>query len=134
MSAPLVLAISLAAPLAADAPPASEDLGPAREYRILYAGPSGTDREQAFLDFLRGWFARVDAIDLKRLTPDAASDYDVVVADWKRRYSPDGGFASDDGSSFPSARAGIGPEFTKPIVMIGAVAGEIQHHSKIDWL
>lgn len=134
MKTMLAISFLFAAPLAGAQDGPKEDLGPAGEYRILYAGAPGGEREQAFLELLRPWFARVDAIDLAELNATSAAPYDVVIADWSRRYSPEGGFASASGSDFPSSRGRIGDDFTKPIVMVGAVAGEVQRRSKIDWL
>ena len=108
---------------------AAGDLGPGRELRVLFAGHSGGEREQAFLAFLRPWFAAVDAIPLEELDATAAKPYDVVVADWRRQYSADGGF--DDSRSVPNR---LGSDFEKPIIMIASVGGRLPVESKITWL
>ncbi len=108
--------------------PQDPDLGPAREYRVLYAGQPGGEREARFLEFLRRWFSRVDSISLEKLDSKAAASHDVVIADWGRRYV-DGKY-----SSASTPRGKLGEDFARPVVMIGAVAGEIQHRTKINWL
>jgi hypothetical protein len=120
------LALLLA--LVLQAPPS--DLGPAAELRVLYAGAPASARMASFERFLEQWFARVDVIGLVDLTPKRAAPYDVVVADWTRRYS---------GERFDSSLrhgAELDDAFTKPLVMIGAVAGELfrAEQPKIDWL
>ena len=102
----------------------------------VYASVFGPDpiayrRERGLL--LRPWFAQVDAIGLGELSTKTAAPYDVVIADWRRRYSPEGELVGESGS-FPSSKGRLGESFTKPVIMIGAVAGEIQRGSKIDWL
>ena len=106
-----------------------QSLRPSRKLAVLYAGHPESPRAAAYVGFLREWFARVDQIDLEKLNVAAAQDYDVVVADWKRRYGGKGGYDSDSGH-----RATIGSDFTKPIVMIGAVGGELARDGKIGWL
>lgn len=108
---------------------ASEDLGAAKELRILYAGDSGGEREQGFLELLRPWFATVDSIPIRELSQESARAYDVVVADWRRRFSAEGGFDSE--SSIPLQ---LGFDFDKPIIMIASVGGQIPAESKITWL
>ncbi|MFO0983605.1 MAG: hypothetical protein U1E76_18070 [Planctomycetota bacterium] len=120
----LLLALAAGAATA----PAEDDLGAAKALRILYAGPSGTDRAEAFVRFLREHFTTVDSIDIEKLSAAAAKDADVVVADGPRLYP------MDDKSPLRTPRVEIGPEFIKPIVTISAVGGTIQHHTKIDWL
>lgn len=100
---------------------------------VLYAGAPGGEREQAFVAFLEQHFAKVGSVSLEKLSMETAAPYDVVVADWKRRYVPqaDGKveFDSKAGHGF-----GLPRKFTKPIVMLGAVGGEIAPWSKIGWL
>jgi hypothetical protein len=107
-----------------------EELGEHSKLAILYAGESGSAREKAFVEFLAPLFAKVEAIDLAKLDPKSAADYDVVIADWKRRYPrpPEGTWDSAPGS--------LSRELAKPIVMIGAVGGEITRElrPKLDWL
>lgn len=125
----IALAVALAAFAAFAAPQSpAEDLGAAKELRILYAGALESERAKHFLEFLAPWFAKVDGIALDELTSKAAAPYDVVIADWKRLYGPEG-YVNENS---PSARLEDG--FEKPIVMLGAVAASIQHRSKIDWL
>src|SRR5262245_53408493 len=130
-SLPAVLLIAtapLARPVAGPAT-AADDLGAARQSKILFAGFPGGEREQRFLAFLKPWFAQVDAISLKELDAKRAAPYDVVIADWKRFYA-DGAPGNEDRSGATLSR-----DFGKPILMLSAVAGEIQHHvSKIGWL
>ncbi len=59
----------------------------------------------------------------------AAASFDVVVCDGKRLYPMDA-----QNPSIDQADCKRGPEFRKPIVMLGAMAGGVQHHTKLDWL
>jgi len=116
----LLLAI---APLCA--PPQDKEMGEARKYKILFAGKRGSEREKRFIQLLLPKFGRVDAISLEQLDARSAAPYDVVVADWERRYAH-GGYQEK------KPRLKLDENFSKPIVMIGAIAGEIQKRSKID--
>ena len=113
----------------------STDLGAARDLKILYAGAPDSPRTASFERFLEQWFEQVDTIPLVNLTPKRAEPYDVVVADWKRRYTE-----NDEGKyrfdSSTAHGASLDDSFTKPIVMIGAVAGELFRASqpKVGWL
>jgi hypothetical protein len=110
------------------APPQDGEMGEARKYRILYAGLKGDAREERFVKLLKERFDKVDSIGLQSLSAEAANGYDVVVADWGRRYKGKG-FSSEN-----SPKLQLSPNFARPIVMIGAVAGEIQRRTKINWL
>ena len=117
--------------LAAPAPRAPQDAK--QPLAVLYAGAPDGEREKAFVAFLQQHFAKVGTVGLEQLTPEAAAPYDVVVADWKRRYVPQANgkveFDSNAGHRYALPRG-----FTKPIVMLGAVGGEIAPWSKIGWL
>lgn len=110
---------------AAQAP--AGDLGAAGNGSILYAGDLASPRAKAYREFLQAHFRKVDGIELKDLSAKAAAPYDVVVADWRRLYGN-----GDVQLDVPELE--LGADFTKPIVMIGAVGGSIQHHTKIGWL
>jgi hypothetical protein len=105
------------------------DLGDAKKLRVLYAGVPGTPRATAFAEFLKLHFEQVGELDVTKLSNATAADWDVVIADGKRIYPMDDAKPSLD---IPSVS--LGTDFTKPIVMIGAMAGSVQHHTKIDWL
>ncbi len=128
LAALFLLALALAGPAAARAQLGAVELGDASRTRVLYAGFPGGEREQAFVGFLRGWFADVEAIDLRELSGETAAGWDVVVADWRARWQ-DGTF---DASRAPDAR--LPATFVKPVVLVGAVGGEITPRTKIDWL
>jgi hypothetical protein len=106
-----------------------ELFGEAKNTKILYAGSPGGSREKAFTEFLKQWFDKVDTLDLRKLNSSSAEPYDVVIADWTSRYGNDGYKKDMNGPSIQ-----LGPKFKKPIVMIGAVGGEIAKHSLLDWL
>lgn len=108
--------------------PQADEMGEARKYKILYAGLQGDPREERFVKLLKERFDKVDSIGLQSLSAEAANGYDVVVADWGRRYKGKG-FSSEN-----SPKLQLSNNFSRPIVMIGAVAGEIQRRSKINWL
>jgi hypothetical protein len=106
---------------------------PKQPLAVLYAGCPGTDREKDFVAFLRDHFTKVETTSLETLSMEKAKPFDVVVADWKPRYKYVDGRAknydSESGHHFSLSK-----DFTKPIVMIGAVGGEIARWSKIGWL
>jgi hypothetical protein len=104
--------------------PQDKEMGEARKYKILFAGKRGSDREKKFVQLLLPKFGRVDAISLEQLDSRAAAPYDVVVADWDRRWAH-----GDYQDKKP--RVQLDDAFSKPIVMVGAIAGEIQKRSKI---
>jgi hypothetical protein len=105
---------------------------PKQRLAILYAGCPGTEREKDFVAFLNEHFVKVETTSLGSLSPKTAAPYDVVIADWKERYKYVDGRATEYTSG--TSAFGITEEFTKPIVMIGAVGGEIALWSKIGWL
>ena len=125
-----MIRLTLLAALATLTPPAQQEfpLGGAAQYKILYAGKPGDVREKRFVALLKTHFAKVDSISLSELNADKAAPYDVIIADWSRRYTKDSGFHGR------GAGANLPQEFSKPIIMIGAVGGEIQRHTKLDWL
>jgi hypothetical protein len=98
---------------------------------ILYAGCPGTDREKDFVALLTQHFAKVETASLTSISMKTAAPFDVVIADWRERYKYVDGKATEyvGGPAFT-----LDPSFTKPIVMIGAVGGEIAPWSKIGWL
>ncbi len=101
--------------------------------KILYAGDLDSPHSAHWMEFLAREFEHVESTSLDRLSNSKASSFDVVVADWKRRYVPnaDGKIAFDGqgghGYSLPD-------DFAKPVIMLGAVGGEIVRGSKIGWL
>jgi hypothetical protein len=123
------LAMAFAAGVAVGAPEdGAPDLGAAKQLKVLYAGALDSERAGSFLEFLRGSFATVGSIDIEKLSMEAAQPFDVVIADGNRLYP------MDAESPLQTPKLSLDPEFTRPIVMISAVAGSIQHHTKLDWL
>ena len=123
-------AVLLLLVLAGSAPQSSKDkeaLGEARKFKILLAGKRGGPRETVFGAFLGKYFAKVDAINLEQLTEKAAEKYDVVIADWERRY------AHGDFQDHKKPKLRLPESFSKPILLMGVVAGEIQRHTKIGY-
>lgn len=103
---------------------------PGRTLAILYAGSPGGFRETSYTKFLHEWFDKVDAIDLRKLSVEAAKPYDVVIADWTSRYGKDGYVEDMSGADLVLPK-----EFTKPVIMLSAVGGELTRgRSKIGWL
>jgi hypothetical protein len=99
---------------------------------VLYAGAPGTEREKSFVALLKEHFAKVETIALGSLSMKTAAPFDVVVADWRERYA----YVDGKAKQLPgfSSSFGLDDGFTRPIVMIGAVGGEIARWSKIGWL
>lgn len=104
-----------------------EALGDAKKLKILLAGKRGGEREKIFGQFLARYFAKVETVNLDQLTEKVAAPYDIVIADWERRYAH-GGFQDH---KKPKLRIPDG--FSKPIIMIGMVSGEIQRLTKIGY-
>lgn len=131
--AALLLRVALsAAPPFQQAPApvvAVEPLGPHRALKVLYAGVPGTPRFAAFDAFLRAHFDGFAAQDVTKLDAATAAPFDVVVCDGKRLYPMDA-----QNPSLDQAECRLGADFSKPIVMLGAMGGSAQHHTKLDWL
>lgn len=116
--------------LAGFAPQSSKDkeaLGDAKKFKILLAGKRGGPREKIFGAFLGKYFAKVDAINLEQLTDKAAENYDIVIADWERRY------AHGDFQDHKKPKLRLPEGFSKPVLLMGIVAGEIQRHTKFGY-
>jgi hypothetical protein len=107
---------------------AAIELGAARKTKVLYAGVLDTPRARAFVEFLRQSFEQVGELDVTKLSMQTAAPYDVVIADGRRLYPMD----PEEGLDLPQVN--LGPEFTRPIVMLTAIGGSVQHHTKIEWL
>jgi hypothetical protein len=121
-----LLALLAVAP-AAQSAKEKDALGEAKKFKILLACKRGSDREQKFGQFLARYFAKVDPVNLEQLTPEIAAKYDVVIADWERRY------AHGDFQDHKKPKVRLPEGFSKPVIMIGLVAGEIQRHTKISY-
>src|SRR5688572_13018785 len=102
-------------------------MGENRKLKILIAGKLKSERTGRFGALLQRHFAKVDAINLDQLTEKAAAPYDVIVADWERR-NAHGDYQHDKRPKYSLPRG-----FTKPIILVGVIAGEIQRQSKITW-
>lgn len=130
----LALALSLA-PLCSPGPqlPSDTSRDPVQPLSVLYAGSLSTARAKAFAQWLSQRFSRVETLELAELTQAKAHGFDVVVADWKRRYvkGADGNVEFD---AHVQQHYELPADFSKPVVMIGPVAGEIAPESKIGWL
>lgn len=101
----------------------AHDLGAQAGVKVLYAGLPEEPRGQAFLQFLRASFDQVGAIDLRELDVEAADPYHVVIADWKRRWTPDGELV--EAFEWPALK--LTEELERPVVAL-AVGG----HSVLD--
>ncbi|HZN62423.1 MAG TPA: hypothetical protein VFC90_08475 [Planctomycetota bacterium] len=102
-----------------------EAMGDAKKLKILLACKRGSDREARFGQFLARYFGKVVPISLELLTEKTAEGYDVVVADWERRY------AHGDFQDHKKPKLRIPDGFSKPVIMVGMVGGEVQRHTKI---
>jgi hypothetical protein len=98
---------------------------------VLYAGFPGTEREKDFVALLKQHFDKVESTNLGSISMKSAAPFDVVIADWKERSQHVDGKATN---YLPGSAFRLDEGFTKPIVMIGAVGGEIAPWSKIGWL
>ena len=96
---------------------------------VLYAGASGSQRESAFLEFLRQHFTRVGSADAASFSPAAAEGYQVVILDWKPLYANGkylGGLPTVD----------LPDDYDRATIMIGGLGGNIGGREKLllDWL
>ena len=107
----------------------SYDLGDFKHLKVLYAGVPETSRARVFMEFLKANFDEVGELDVAKLSMATAAPYDVVVCDGKRLYPMD-----PQQPSIHQAKGALGPDFTRPIVMIASMGGTVQHFTKIDWL
>ena len=110
--------------------PAQEAWAAHRGIRVLYAGAPGGSREQAFAKFLRAHFDRVQILDLAKLDAAAATDSDVVIADWVSQYGNDG-YQKADPIKVPIT---LDVGFTKPVITMSYVASQLRPGRKLDWL
>ncbi len=107
--------------------------------KVLYAGNPGSDRESDFKAFLAEHFTAVGAIDYRRFRESDAKGYDVVIFDWTSIYARDANGKIKEGPEMriispPSPN--IAETYSRPTIMIGAMAGEATRplKLKIDWL
>ena len=103
-----------------------------RTTKVLYAGWPKGSRETAFRAFLEQHFDKVGVIDLAKLTPQTAKDYDVVIADWCSQYGNDG-YQKREQTLF-SAPVLIDDTFGKPIIAMDYVSTNLRGQHKLDWL
>jgi hypothetical protein len=89
---------------------------------ILYAGPSGTEREKEFTAFLERSFRKVDRVPLVSFTDEKADVHDVVIFDWDTVFPRD-----SNGKIIEPIRGLRGPKgakvsesYDRPTVLIGA--------------
>ena len=104
-----------------------------RTTKVLYAGWPKGSRETAFRAFLEQHFDKVGVIDLAKLTPQTAKDYDVVIADWCSQNGTDG-YDKPERGSLHSAPVSIDDTFGKPIIAMDYVSSGIRGTHKLDWL
>lgn len=91
---------------------------------VLYAGKPDSSRMDEFKAFLSQHFKQVETCDLEKLTSTDAADFDVVVFDWVSVYPRDeDGKIDHSRNELLNPRLNVDPDYSKPTVMIGAVAG-----------
>lgn len=125
-----MLLAALLAVSAQDAPAAAESRLP---LSVLYAGDPELERARDWSEFLRENFARTKTILLDDLSDAAAAEFDVVVADWRSRGPAKSGNPSDREPQGGDSRAWLPRGFTRPVVAIGAVGGELGRSVKLHW-
>jgi hypothetical protein len=99
------------------------------ELSVLYAGVEKDPRTAEFVEFLSETFARVEAIDLGKLSTEAARGADVVIVDSPSPYRP--------GDKFEMPQVPVpGADYGKPTILMGAAGGGILTRSKLKltWL
>jgi hypothetical protein len=105
--------------------------------KVLYAGNTGSDREQDFVAFLREHFSEVGKADYEKFTEDKAKGYDVVIFDWTSIYprDKDGKIKKGSGEIVMPTPPTVSPEYRRSSILIGAAGGCLATslRLKIDW-
>lgn len=89
-------------------PNAQAEIG--RDFRILYAGHPGSERETDFVQFLREYFGTVETTDLATFVEAQCEGFDVTILDY-------------DGEGFEAPRPMISRQFSRPLVTVGVPGG-----------
>ncbi|MBK7875988.1 MAG: hypothetical protein IPJ77_09580 [Planctomycetes bacterium] len=111
----MLLALSILLSLAVQTPqrpPAAVALQP---LAVLYVGEPGTERERAFVDFLRSHFMRVGTLAPKELSQKSSLGFDVVVADGRVGHETE--TYVDEARGCATLR--FGPSYSLPTVLVG---------------
>ena len=80
------------------------------DFRILYAGHPGSEREADFVKFLRKHFGAVKTADLASFKESQCDGFDVTILDY-------------DGDGFDAPRPSISRRFSRPLVTVGVPGG-----------
>lgn len=96
--------------------------------RVLYCGDPGSPREAEFVAFLNQNFENVATGSFTRFKPSDADNFDVVILDWSRLYTP-------AGLRLPQ-RPILPPSYDRPTILVGGAGGTLggELHLKLDWL
>jgi len=81
-----------------------------KDFRILYAGHPGSEREGDFIQFLRRHFGTVETGDLEKFAEAQCDGFDVTILDY-------------DGEGFEAPRPRISEQFSRPLVTVGVPGG-----------
>ena len=97
--------------------------------RVLYAGDEDHPRTEQWRKFLGGYFTKVEAIQLNKLSQEATEGFDVVIVDSPSPYKPNRKFKVLPGPV-------LSGEYDRPTILMGAAGGATvrQAKIKIGWL
>jgi len=85
---------------------------PPMDFRILYAGHPGSDREKDFVGFLSKHFKEVQTADLEGLRDSQLGGFDVAILDY-------------DGDGFKAPRPAITRKHDGPVLTVGVIGAFI---------
>ena len=102
---------------------------PARQpLSVLFAGEAGTERDAAFLKFLRERFDKVESIPAAELLASKGKDFDVVIADGTTSMKDNRlEMKGCTKLEFPA-------DWTKPTILIATAGKAVEKTTKIGWL
>ncbi len=99
-----------------------------KRLRVLYAGDPESPRSERFPTLLRKWVGKVETISLADLDEEKAAGFDVVVADWHRRYDAAGKLLRKRYDRH------LPYDFRTPVVMLGSVGAKLASAGKFESL
>lgn len=81
--------------------------------RVLFVGSKGSPRAEAFENFLKQHFAKVETANRLGFDPAQARDFDVVLLDWPQNGGKE---------PFPPTQSpfGVREQWGKPTVLLGS--------------
>lgn len=116
-STPVLLALLACGLAFADDPPKAP-----LPQRIAYVGKPEGDRARQYTAFLKGHFARVEALDRDRVDPARIGKADVVILDWSQADVQDANGRFEFPYPERNLKSPLGPRgsWSRPTVLVGS--------------